>query len=646
MNFLLRITGTALSLALYFCATTASFAAATITQQVNPPELNVGEQTIITLVIQSGSIGGLRLPPVDGLQVVGTSSSMNFVFKNGALTRNLTLQFAAVPSRAGDFTIPAFDIKTQDNEVLHVKEMTIHVFGATPPITNAAPQVQSPIPGSDPTASATTATPFNPNGPVVMPNSNFSAASPAPAPANAGTQDQNNTLPREPDGTPAKVFLIITPQTTESYVGEAIPLEIDFFIRMEVNADQNSLPTIKGSDFLMNNFTTRGHAKVFMLENMQYECETWLTAISAPKSGDFPLAMSRDTYWIKSVSNNGFDPFGRIFGRRANLAHESITSNQLMVHVHPLPTEGQPPHFTGAIGQFQVTGDARPSAVAVGEPLTLHFNITGTGNFDYVRAPFVPEDSAWKAYVASSKIGYRNESHTNAIKLFEQSIIPNKNGVLPLPQATFSYFDPDAKKYVTIDVPLPAITVTGAPQAAAAPSAKPLETTTATAPPNPNEFTPNRLELGSLQTSLTPAYRHAWFWIAQGVFVALPIAGLAFLYFRKRNAPVDDRGAAVRRLSQQQEEDAMTEAVRRNDASAFFLSARHAIQLQLGSQWNIKPEALTLGEIRARDPQLAENLEELFKQTDEVIYSGKAASNLNLADWEKRVREMLQLQTA
>jgi len=90
----------------------------------------------------------------------------------------------------------------------------------------------------------------------------------------------------------------------------------------------------------------------------------------------------------------------------------------------------------------------------------------------------------------------------------------------------------------------------------------------------------------------------------------------------------------------------MAEAVRRNDALAFFTAARHAIQLQLGAQWNVSPEALTLGEIRERDPHRAETLEPLFTQVDEVIYSGQAGPHPDLAEWERKVREILQLQTA
>jgi hypothetical protein len=100
---------------------------------------------------------------------------------------------------------------------------------------------------------------------------------------------------------------------------------------------------------------------------------------------------------------------------------------------------------------------------------------------------------------------------------------------------------------------------------------------------------------------------------------------------------------ARRRRSIEQEEEAMGEAVREGNAVAFFHAARHAVQLQLGAQWTLSPEAITLAEIRQRDPQLADNLEPLFHQADEVIYSGQAGPEIDLAQWETRVRsELLQ----
>jgi hypothetical protein len=90
----------------------------------------------------------------------------------------------------------------------------------------------------------------------------------------------------------------------------------------------------------------------------------------------------------------------------------------------------------------------------------------------------------------------------------------------------------------------------------------------------------------------------------------------------------------------------MDDAAKKGDARGFFLAARHAIQLQLGALWNMAPEAITLGEIRRRDPALANSAAGLFAQADEVLYSGRASAKLDLAHWQRVARECLHLQTA
>ncbi|MCE0523026.1 MAG: BatD family protein [Methylacidiphilales bacterium] len=615
---------------------TACFAAATLTQQIDPAQANVGDPVIVTLTFQGGSIGHIQLPHVDGLEVGDTRLQIKSNEEDdGTYSTSVTVNISLMPMRPGHFVIPAFDIQTQEGDVVHVKAMKLEVpDNGSSPSTNNAPLTAS----------------VHSNGPVIIPPPNAATAPATPAPGTAAnTGETEVALPEDPDGAPAKVFIIITPQTTDAYVGQSIPMQIDFYIRMQVNADQNSLPTIKGTDFLMNSFTTRGRVRLGTLQGLQYECETWNTAISAPKSGDFPLSMERDTYWVKSITTNDLDPFGGYFTHHANLAHEMISSNQLSIHIHPLPDEGRPAHFSGAIGQFAVTGNSQPDSVAVGEPVMLRFSVNGEGNFDYVRCPVLADDPAWKAYVPGSKTDYLDESRTRAVKTFEQAVIPQKSGVLPLPQASFSYFDPTAKQYVTVPIALPEITVTGsaAPLASTSPDSA-TDAAAAISTPPAIGFLPNRPEAGSTQMNLTPVYRQPWFWAVQGGLISLPLLGVLLFFLRARSTPDPERTERARRQrSLQQEEEAMAEAVQRDDALAFFLAARHAIQLQLGDRWNLKPEALTLGEIRRRDPQLAETLGPLFAQADKVIYSGQASADIDLAQWEQRVRtELLQPQPA
>ena len=624
-----HLRATAALLGVILAATVSGFAA-TLTVQVEPAEVSLGDPVTLSISVENGAMGKVDLPAVDGIQVTPQASSTTSAFSAGTYTVTITEKYQLIASHAGDFTIPAFDVPLQNGMTLRSNELKFHVLesGQTPSVNPDDANAPSP------------SVPQTPAGPVILPPVNPATSANSNQAASAAV-----SVPRDKDGGPAKVFIVITVQTTDAYVGQAVPLRIDFYIREAVAADQDSLPTIRGTDFLVSGVSERPNESLTTIEGEPYGCQTWLTAVSAPKSGDFSLVSERDTYWVKSVTPSGNDPFG--FTRHTNLAHEVIASNQLTMHIHPLPLEGRPEHFTGVIGQFQVKGDAQPSTITMGEPVILTFSVAGVGNFDYVRCPALADDKNWRPYTPTSTTTFdpSDESRTHAVKTFEQSVIPRKNGNVPLPAVAFSYFDPYAKRYVTVPINLPTIAVTGAMPL---PAPAPADGIEASAPPVvADTFLPNRADLGSLQTSMVPAYRYSWFWMVQGALAALPLLGLLILFMR-RNARrgVENAESISWKRSLGQEESAMEEALRKNDALAFFIAARHSVQLQLGAQWSIAPEALTLREIHRRDPVLADKLSPLFMQADEVIYSGRAPAKLDLAHWATAVREFLQLQTA
>ena len=601
---------------LLFALTLRGMGAVTFQASINPPEVNVGDEVTVTFTAKGGSVGQIQLPPVDGLSVQGYRSRL--VSDGFDLTQSTA--FIVVPTRAGNFTIPSFAVHSNGQD-FHTPALKLHVLGT------GAMTSPSPAP----------AAPQN-SGPVVMPP----ATPDATAPSSDGS-GANGTIsvPTEPDGRPARVFHIITPQTTDAYVGESVPLKIQFYIRADSNAQQNSLPTLIGSDFLMNNLSLRPMQEGVGISDYEYIRDTWITAISAPKAGDFPLEATRDTYWSTGINSN--DPFGGLFGRASKLMHKEIGSNKIVIHVHPLPEEGKPDTFTGAIGKFHVSGSAGPAVVNVGEPVTLHFTVSGAGNFDYVRSPALARDPAWKSYVATSKVSYEDESHTQATKTFEQAVIPLKNGKLSLPTASFSYFDPDAKHYVIIPLTLPSITVNGTvSEAVTTPTAPSAEASDSAPSPSPKtEFVSNRLAFGALTADLAPSYAHAWFWIVQALFLILIVLGILLVVVRsRRDTGREER--ALRDASLHQQEDAMGRAAREGDAEKFFTSARHVVQLQLAERWHVSPTALTIAEIQRRDPALGETLFPLFIEADNVIYSGAMPAGIDLMEWDRRVREMLQ----
>ena len=81
---------------------------------------SVGDVLTIVLTVTNGKISqAIRLPDVDGLAVNGSGTN--------PLADSEDFTFFVTPTRAGDITIPAFDIRTDDGETLEVNPIILHV---------------------------------------------------------------------------------------------------------------------------------------------------------------------------------------------------------------------------------------------------------------------------------------------------------------------------------------------------------------------------------------------------------------------------------------------------------------------------------------------------------------------------------------
>lgn len=118
------------------------------------------------------------------------------------------------------------------------------------------------------------------------------------------------------------------------------------------------------------------------------------------------------------------------------------------ITVKPIPEQGRPDNYRGAVGQYWISTEAKPTRVKVGDPITLHLVIEGNGPMDVVRAPplelqtrltsdFKVPDEPLAGVVDGSR------------KVFTTTIRALRAGVREIPAIELSYFDPRAEKYVT-----------------------------------------------------------------------------------------------------------------------------------------------------------------------------------------------------
>lgn len=119
------------------------------------------------------------------------------------------------------------------------------------------------------------------------------------------------------------------------------------------------------------------------------------------------------------------------------------------IEVKPIPSEGRPADYRGAVGQYQIATEAKPTKVKAGDPITLHIGVSGSGPMELVQAPplsrlseltdgFKVPDEPLAGFVDGSQ------------KVFSTTIRPKQQGITQIPPVPLSYFDPDQEKFITV----------------------------------------------------------------------------------------------------------------------------------------------------------------------------------------------------
>ena len=136
------------------------------------------------------------------------------------------------------------------------------------------------------------------------------------------------------------------------------------------------------------------------------------------------------------------------------------------VAILPLPAEGQPRGFEGAVGQWKVEAELDTHAVEVGEAVTLRIHVAGTGNVQGLPLPHVtlpPEIESYDPTVAR-KVTAGSDPVRGTLTA-EMVLIPRAGGSFRVGPVRLPYFDPAAKQYRMAEASGGVLSVAGAPMA-------------------------------------------------------------------------------------------------------------------------------------------------------------------------------------
>ena len=147
-------------------------------------------------------------------------------------------------------------------------------------------------------------------------------------------------------------------------------------------------------------------------------------------------------------------PTGRrdFFGQYEMTAIEkSLSTGMQTINVKPLPENGKPASFTGAVGEFDFVVKPSKTSLKAGESLDLEVSVSGKGNLKLFTLPKPVVPSALEMYDPAHTENVQTPVTGMTGKISDKyTIIPQFKGKYTIKPMEFSYYDLASKSYKTI----------------------------------------------------------------------------------------------------------------------------------------------------------------------------------------------------
>ncbi len=598
-------------LAVIFASVMVMLSAATaaeIEATLDRNSVPAGNGAILEIKISGGTVARPTIPAIENFIVQPRGQQKKIEMFNGVTSESTTYAYAVGSNVPGDYQIPEIEVTVGGNK-LSTQPLKLKVLDA------GAAQPPAGIPPTPPGQQA--------------------------APEEAADTGENR-------------FGFLTVELADSkrkhaYVGEIAPVRIRAWLPADSRAQLRSGIQPEGKGFTLHNVSNQPQQTQEMKDGKRYLVVTWFGGISATKAGKYPASLSvnatvavRDTAAPKQPRRRMGGPFDDPFfdsvfdQMNTPMIQKDVTLKSVdqEIEVRPLPTEGRPAGFTGAVGDFKFEGSQIPDSWKTGEPQQILAKVGGSGNFALMKAPELTPADAWKTYSGKDEFRAGDEASFSGSKTFQFSAVPRKGGEQEV-ALEFSYFDPAAEAYKTIATPPKKIQVTGADVV----DAEPVVAPEVKEPEKKSSgLVGQHVELSPVASLVPLVSRPAFYQILVSAAGLCVLGGILALLRKHRENP-KRRALTAMETATREALEAAGKCAASKDVAGYFAAARLAIQQRLGAMWSQPPQAITLAEVSARIPEDSPVVR-FFREADLYEYSRQSTGEI-LPQWRALLDEAM-----
>lgn len=381
-----------------------------------PSLVGVNEQFNISFVLTEKP-SDFSWTPGDNFQLVwgpqtGSSTSISIVNGKTTKTSQYTYTYVLLPKSAGSFTLPSAKAEVNGTQVSS-KAPTIEVVA---------------------------------DGAASQGSSSSSASS---------QQQQSSSAQQETRPAGKDLYMKFTLSRTNVVVGEPIHATLKLFTRGNNIAgfEDAKFPTFNG---FWAQETDSPQSIEFQRENVGnaiYNTAVLRRWVIIPqKSGSIDIDPAELICLVQERYSRGNSIFDGFFDDYQTI-RKRVVSDAYKVTVSALPS-GAPASFTGAVGKFDIKASISADSLKLHDAASVTVTVSGKGNVSLVGAPkisFPPDSEVYDTKTTDNV--EKSSGGTSGAKVFEYPFIPRSYGDFEIPQIEFSYYDINARKYVTISTP-------------------------------------------------------------------------------------------------------------------------------------------------------------------------------------------------
>lgn len=377
------------------------------TASVSKNQVATGEQFEITFSF-NGNAERFAPPNMGGFEVVsGPNQSTSMTSVNGNTTTNASYSYDLMAVKEGTFTIGQATLIAGGHRYT-TNPIKIKVIKGRP-------------------------VPQSARGQQTMPDDNVQEST---------TGDLSKSL-----------FIKAVVNKTNVYQGEQLTVSYRLYTRVGVMDNQlDKLPELNGfwsQDVNDQKQNTQWHTEMYKGERFNV-ADIKQTILFPERSGNLvidPLGMT----FVARVAAPARDIMDQFFGGSYRDEKVKLKSAPVIIHVKPLPEEGKPEGYGGAVGSFSMNATVDKTSLKANEALNYNVRISGSGNimlFKNLTPNFPADFEKYDPKVTDTL----NKSITSVAgsRLYNYLLIPRHEGNFTIDPIKFSYFNPATGRYITL----------------------------------------------------------------------------------------------------------------------------------------------------------------------------------------------------